>query len=669
MRKKIILGLGMTLAFSVGVHAQEYKINKVGSDEQKSFDVLLNQKTVSEASAGSWLYVNPIVPNGKVFKGFTVYDQYGTSQSERKVSNTETKDLQFLMPDHDVYVTASYESLRYYLTVKNTDNGSVSLSFSDRYRDRTKPGVKVTVSPNAADGFKVASVSVSKYLDAKTTVTCTKVDTARAGMPGVDENAVDGRCTFEMPNFDVEVSAVFTAESAPEQKNGNNRFNVFYELNGGALPDAFTQSFSCDSTAKLPVPTKNGYDFIGWSLENKLDNVYYALDRLDGSSCVDKRVYAIWTEKGVCPEQKAIAVDGKLPQCTSNLKCALFHSNSANQDSVCNGVMWVAYVASVSSSSAVTLSSSSEDEDAVELFSSSDVAVASSSSKDEEAVELYSSSVDAASSSSVLASSSSVAPVSSSVAVSSSSSAAPVPASSSVDVASSSSAVQSSSSSESPKSSSAVASSSSAKPSSSSSEKASSSSAKPASSSAVKSSSSSAKPSSSSSQKASSSSSAKPVSSSSQKASSSSSAKPSSSSSKKASSSSAKPSSSSSEIVVEAVGTEEDMPSCTAKRENMTFYVTTLKTVFVCKSRMWTKFDPSLKLADVVLVPKFSAFVNGRSLQVSGARIGANVNLLDMQGRVIYNGRVNTTSFSMNVPRSGSYVLRVGAQQRIVNAR
>lgn len=660
MRKKIILGLGITLAFSVGVHAQEYKINKVGSDEQKSFDVLLNQKTVSEASAGSWLYVNPIVPNGKVFKGFTVYDQYGTSQSERKVSNTETKDLQFLMPDHDVYVTASYESLRYYLTVKNTDNGSVSLSFSDRYRDRTKPGVKVTVSPNAADGFKVASVSVSKYLDAKTTVTCTKVDTARAGMPGVDENAVDGRCTFEMPNFDVEVSAVFTAESAPEQKNGNNRFNVFYELNGGALPDAFTQSFSCDSTAKLPVPTKNGFDFIGWSLENKLDNVYYALDRLDGSSCVDKRVYAIWTEKGVCPEQKAIAVDGKLPQCTSSLNCALFHSNSANQDSVCNGVMWVAYVASVSSSSAVTLSSSSEDEDAVELFSSSDVAVASSSSKDEDAVELYSSSVETVSSSSVLASSSSVAPVSSSVAVSSSSSSAPVPASSSVDVASSSSAKPSSSSSEkasssseSPKSSSAIASSSSAKPSSSSSEKASSSSAKPASSSAVKSSSSSAKPSSSSSQKASSSSSAKP----------------SSSSSKKASSSSAKPSSSSSEMVVEAVGTEEDMPSCTAKRENMTFYVTTLKTVFVCKSRMWTKFDPSLKLADVVLVPKFSAFVNGRSLQVSGARIGANVNLLDMQGRVIYNGRVNTTSFSMNVPRSGSYVLRVGAQQRIVNAR
>lgn len=653
MRKKIILGLGITLAFSVGVHAQEYKINKVGSDEQKSFDVLLNQKTVSEASAGSWLYVNPIVPNGKVFKGFTVYDQYGTSQSERKVSNTETKDLQFLMPDHDVYVTASYESLRYYLTVKNTDNGSVSLSFSDRYRDRTKPGVKVTVNPNAADGFKVASVIVSKYLDAKTTVTCTNVDAAGTGMPGVDENAVDGRCTFEMPNFDVEVSAVFTAESAPEQKNGNNRFNVFYELNGGALPDAFTQSFSCDSTAKLPVPTKNGFDFIGWSLENKLDNVYYALDRLDGSSCVDKRVYAIWTEKGVCPEQKAIAVDGKLPQCTSSLNCALFHSNSANQDSVCNGVMWVAYVASVSSSSAVTLSSSSEDEDAVELFSSSDVAVASSSSKDEDAVELYSSSVEAVSSSSVLASSSSVAPVSSSVAVSSSSSSAPVPASSSVDVASSSSAVQVSSSSETPKSSSAVASSSSAKPSSSSSEKASSSSAKPASSSAVKSSSSSAKS----------------VSSSSQKASSSSSAKPSSSSSKKASSSSAKPSSSSSEIVVEAVGTEEDMPSCTAKRENMTFYVTTLKTVFVCKSRMWTKFDPSLKLADVVLVPKFSAFVNGRSLQVSGARIGANVNLLDMQGRVIYNGRVNTTSFSMNVPRSGSYVLRVGAQQRIVNAR
>ena len=101
----------------------------------------------------------------------------------------------------------------------------------------------------------------------------------------------------------------------------------------------------------------------------------------------------------------------------------------------------------------------------------------------------------------------------------------------------------------------------------------------------------------------------------------------------------------------------------------MTFYVAELKTVFVCKSRVWTKFNPGLNIANLRVVAKFSAAVNGRSLQISGAKIGAEVNLLDMQGRVIYNGRANAANFSMNVPRSGSYVLRIGAQQRIVNVR
>jgi hypothetical protein len=111
------------------------------------------------------------------------------------------------------------------------------------------------------------------------------------------------------------------------------------------------------------------------------------------------------------------------------------------------------------------------------------------------------------------------------------------------------------------------------------------------------------------------------------------------------------------------------MPSCTVKRENMTFYVTELKTVFVCKSRVWTKFNPGLKIANLRVAAKFSATVNGRSLQISGAKVGAEVNLLDMQGRVIYNGRANEANFSMNAPHSGSYVLRIGTQQRIVNVR
>ena len=453
MRKNICLGMGATLAFAMSVYAQNYKINKVGSDEEQSFNVMLNQAVVSEAPAGSWLSVTPIIPDGKVFKGFTVYDAYGDARDQRTVSTTEKNDAQFLMPNHDVYVTASFESLRYFLIVKNTDNGNVSLAFNDRYRDRTKPGTRVTVSPSAANGFKLASIRVSKNLDDGTIVPCTQVEPGSQipGMWGMGGSAVEGSCAFDMPNFDVEVTASFVAES-------------------------------------------------------------------------------------------------------------------------------------------VDLSSSS-----AEISSSSSEQAASSSS-----------SVIASSSSNV-------------VAVSSSSSATPA--------SSSSAKVESSSSS---------------------------------------------KPASSSSAKAASSSSAKPASSSSAKAASSSSAKATSSSSKKSTSSSSKAVSSSSvipDIVVEAVGTEEDMPSCTVKRENMTYYVTELKTVFVCKSRIWTKFNPGMKLEKVAPIAKFMAVVNGRNLQISGAKVGADVNLLDMQGRVIYNARVDAANFSVNVPQSGAYVLRIGSEQRIVNAR
>ena len=477
MRKNICLGLGATLAFAVSAYAQNYKINKVGNDEEKSFNVLFEQNLVEEAVAGSWLSVTPNTPEGKVFKGFTVYDEYGDSREQRKVSTTEKNDSQFVMPDHDVFVTASFESLRYYLTVKNTDNESVSLSFNDRYRDRTKPGVKVAVNPNASNGYKVASVSVVRALDANTVVPCTKVETGSStpGMWGMGGSAVEGSCAFDMPNFDVEVSAVFVSASV---------------------------------------------DLSSSSSENVLSSSSVILES---------------------------SSDGNV------------------------------------SSSSVLLESSSSAE------------VASSSSNDE-----------VSSSSEILASSSS-AEVASSSSEEQSSSSADVASSSSESVESSSSLGEDvSSSSEAP---------------------ASSSSAKPASSSSVK----------------------------------------------QSSSSSVKPASSSSsaiqDIVVEAVGTEEDMPSCTVKRENMTFYVTELKTVFVCKSRVWTKFNPGLKIANLRVAAKFSATVNGRSLQISGAKVGAEVNLLDMQGRVIYNGRANAANFSMNAPRSGSYVLRIGAQQRIVNVR
>lgn len=511
MRKNICLGLGATLAFAVSAYAQNYKINKVGNDEEKSFNVLFEQNLVEEAVAGSWLSVTPNTPEGKVFKGFTVYDEYGDSREQRKVSTTEKNDSQFVMPDHDVFVTASFESLRYYLTVKNTDNGSVSLSFNDRYRDRTKPGVKVTVNPNASNGYKVASVSVVRALDANTVVPCTKVETGSStpGMWGMGGSAVEGSCAFDMPNFDVEVSAVFVSASV---------------------------------------------DLSSSSSENVLSSSSVILESSSDGNVSSSSV---------------------LLESSSSAEIASNSSSSRNDE--------------VSSSSEILASSNS-----------AEVAYSSSEEQSSSSAELSSSSVALSSSSADVASSSSESVESSS--------------SLGEDVSSSSEELVSSSSE-------APASSSSAK---------------------VESSSSSAKPASSSSVKQSSSSSAKPASSS---------------------------SSAIQDIVVEAVGTEEDMPSCTVKRENMTYYVTELKTVFVCKSRIWTKFNPGMKLENVAPIAKFTAVVNGRNLQVTGAKMGANVNLLDMQGRVIYNARVDAANFSVNVPQSGAYVLRIGSEQRIVNAR
>ena len=527
MRKGICLGLGAALAFAVSGYAQNYKINKVGSAEETSFDVLLEQTVVTEAASGAWLTVSPKVPDGKVFKGFTVYDEYGQFFNQQRVSTTAKDSTHFTMPNHDVYVKATYETLRYSLVVNSTDNGRILITFNDRTRDRTKPGTKVTVTPNPSEGYATESIKVTKKQDENVVVDCVK-DTAR----------VDGSCNFDMPFFDVLVSVNYVPVS---------------ELSSSSVIESSSAVAPVSSSAVEPV-----------------------------------------SSSAVAPVSSS----------------AVAESSSA--------------VAPVSSSAVVPASSSS-------------VAPASSSA------------VAPTSSSAVPASSSAVVPASSSAVTSSSSVA---PASSSSAVASSSSVV--------PASSSAVASSSSVAPASSSSVVASSSSAVPASSSSAVASSSSAKPASSSSVKASSSSTNA----------SSSSAKPASSSSKPASSSSVKSSSSIADVVVEAVATEEDLPSCTVKRENMTYYVSTLKAVFVCKSRMWSRYNPGPNfIPTIVRSPKFSAAVNGRSLQILGAKVGANVSLFDLQGRVIYNGRADAASFSMDVPQAGSFLLRIGSQQKLVNVR
>ena len=69
------------------------------------------------------------------------------------------------------------------------------------------------------------------------------------------------------------------------------------------------------------------------------------------------------------------------------------------------------------------------------------------------------------------------------------------------------------------------------------------------------------------------------------------------------------------------------------------------------------------------VVPKFSVMVNGRSLQISAARIGAAYALFDMQGKVLLQGRVQAANFEIPVMRAGSYLLKIESTTQRVSVR
>lgn len=68
-------------------------------------------------------------------------------------------------------------------------------------------------------------------------------------------------------------------------------------------------------------------------------------------------------------------------------------------------------------------------------------------------------------------------------------------------------------------------------------------------------------------------------------------------------------------------------------------------------------------------MPMFSVTTIGRDLQIAGARVGAAYAILDMQGRVINSGRVESANFNMTVARAGSYMLRIGHETKAVSVK
>ncbi|PBC66431.1 InlB B-repeat-containing protein [Fibrobacter sp. UWS1] len=60
--------------------------------------------------------------------------------------------------------------------------------------------------------------------------------------------------------------------------------------------------------------------------------------------------------------------------------------------------------------------------------------------------------------------------------------------------------------------------------------------------------------------------------------------------------------------------------------------------------------------------PRFNLHVQNRTLQIQNARIGSAFAVLDLQGRVLRRGVVNSPEFSMELQNAGTYIVRVGKE-------
>ena len=67
--------------------------------------------------------------------------------------------------------------------------------------------------------------------------------------------------------------------------------------------------------------------------------------------------------------------------------------------------------------------------------------------------------------------------------------------------------------------------------------------------------------------------------------------------------------------------------------------------------------------------PRFNLHVQNRTLQIQNARIGSAFAVLDLQGRVLRRGVVNSPEFSMELQNAGTYIVRIGTQVQKIRVK
>lgn len=68
-------------------------------------------------------------------------------------------------------------------------------------------------------------------------------------------------------------------------------------------------------------------------------------------------------------------------------------------------------------------------------------------------------------------------------------------------------------------------------------------------------------------------------------------------------------------------------------------------------------------------LPQFALHAVGREIQVVNARVGAAYAVLDLQGRIVKQGQIESANFAVMVERAGNYLVRIGSNLQMVRLK
>ena len=234
-----------------------------------TYTVTVNGSYASTTGAGEYAVGETVNISAGSRSGYT-FD--GWTSSNVTITNADSRNANFVMPDDDVTVTAHWtrnavpvtptEPSIYTIKVEKTDNGAVTVS-----PKAPKKGDTVTITPKPEDGYTVEQILV----------------TDKNGDPVKVTNNGDGTYSFTQPAGKVTVKATFMED--------NSMLNFFVDVPAGAYY----------------------YDAVLWAAENGItggvDDTHFA----PNSPCTRAQIVTfLWRAAG-SPEPETVSSFADVP--------------------------------------------------------------------------------------------------------------------------------------------------------------------------------------------------------------------------------------------------------------------------------------------------------------------------------------------------------------------